>query len=112
MSKIIPISITTTEQTVELDATYQFAWFRNMGENDCLLSDHSGIVAGDDDVMTVKAGESGRISISGRAVYIKAVSGTSAGEIHAQNFSDAPFKSKAKGGGQSISKRKTLHGCR
>lgn len=102
MSKIIPISITTTEQTVELDATYQFAWFRNMGENDCLLSDHSGIVAGDDDVMTVKAGESGRISTSGRAVYIKAVSGTSTGEIHAQNFSDAPFKCKAKGGGQSI----------
>jgi hypothetical protein len=66
------------------------------------LSDHSGIVAGDDDVMTVKAGESGRISTSGRAVYVKAVSGTSTGEIHAQNFSDAPFKSKAKGGGQSI----------
>ena len=102
MSKIIPINITTTEQAVTLDATYQFAWFRNMGENDCLLSDHSGIVAGGDDVMTVKAGESGRISTSGRAVYIKAVSGTSTGEIHAQNFSDAPFKSKAKGGGQSI----------
>ena len=102
MSKIIPINITTTEQAVTLDATYQFAWLRNMGENDCLLSDHSGIVAGDDDVMTVKAGESGRIATSGRAVYIKAVIGTSTGEIHAQNFSDAPFKSKAKGGGQSI----------
>jgi len=103
MSKIIPINITTTEQAVELDATYQFAWLRNMGENDCLLSGHSGIVAGGDDVMTVKAGESGRISTSDRAVYVKAVSGTSTGEIHAQNFSDAPFKSKAKGGGQSIS---------
>jgi len=102
MSKIIPISITTTEQAVTLDATYQFVWFRNMGENDVLLSDHSGIVAGDDDVMTVKAGESGRISTSGKTVYIKAVSGTSTGEIHAQNFSDVPFKSRAKGGGQSI----------
>ena len=102
MSKIIPVSITTTEQAVTLDATYQFAWFRNMGENDCLLSDHSGIVAGDDNVTLVKAGESGRIATSGRAVYIKSVSGTSTGEIHAQNFSDAPFKSKAKGGGQSI----------
>lgn len=102
MSKIIPVSITTTEQAVTLDATYQFAWLRNMGENDCLLSDHSDIVAGDDDVMTVKAGESGRIATSGRAVYIKTVDGTSTGEIHAQNFSDAPFKSKGKGGGQSI----------
>lgn len=102
MSKIIPVSITTTEQAVTLDATYQFVWLRNMGENDCLLSDHSDIVAGDDNVTLVKAGESGRISTSGRAVYIKAVSGTSTGEIHAQNFSDAPFKSKAKGGGQSI----------
>jgi len=99
MSKIIPISITTTEQAVTLDATYQFAWLRNMGENDVLLSDHCGIVAGDDNVTLVKAGESGRISTSGRAVYVKAVSGTSTGEIHAQNFSDAPFKSKAKGGG-------------
>jgi hypothetical protein len=101
MSKIIPISITTTEQAVTLDATYQFVWLRNMGENDCLLSDHSDIVAGDDDVMIVKAGESGRISTSGRAVYVKAVSGTSTGEIHAQNFSDAPFKSKAKGGDEA-----------
>lgn len=98
MSKIIPINITTTEQAVTLDATYQFVWLRNMGENDALLSDHSGIVAGDDDVMTVKAGESGRIATSGRAVYIKTVNGTSTGEIHAQNFSDVPFKSKAKGG--------------
>lgn len=103
MSKIIPINITTTEQAVTLDATYQFAWLRNMGENDVLLSDHSGIVAGDDDVMTVKAGESGRISTSGRAVYIKTVDGTSTGEIHAQNFSDVPFKSKAKGGGSGSS---------
>ena len=103
MSKIIPVSITTTEQAVTLDATYQFAWLRNMGENDCLLSDHSGIVAGDDNVTLVKAGESGRIATSGRTVYIKAVSGTSTGEIHAQNFSDCPFRNKAKGGGQSIS---------
>ena len=102
MSKIIPISITTAEQAVTLDATYQFAWFRNMGDNDCLFSDHSDIVQGDENVTLVKAGESGRIATSGRAVYIKTVDGTSTGEIHAQNFSDAPFKSKAKGGGQSI----------
>ena len=102
MSKIIPVNITTTEQAVTLDATYQFVWLRNMGENDALLSDHSDIVAGDDNVTLVKAGESGRIATSGRAVYIKTVDGTSTGEIHAQNFSDAPFRNKAKGGGQSI----------
>lgn len=103
MSKIIPVNITTTEQAVTLDATYQFVWLRNMGENDCLLSDHSGIVAGDDDVMTVKAGESGRIATSGRAVYIKTVDGTSTGEIHAQNFSDAPFNIGGKRGGSGSS---------
>ena len=103
MSKIISISITTTEQAVTLDATYQFAWFRNMGDNDCLFSDHSDIVQGDENVTLVKAGENGRITTSGRAVYVKAVSGTSTGEIHAQNYSDCPFKVSGKGGGSGSS---------
>ncbi|MBR4544311.1 MAG: hypothetical protein IKO53_08920 [Lachnospiraceae bacterium] len=98
MSKIIPVNITTTEQAVALDATYQFAWLWNSGENDCLFSNHSGIVQGDDDVTLVAAGDVRMISTAGRAVYIKAVSGTSTGEIHAQNFAASPFKRKAKGG--------------
>lgn len=98
MSKIIPVNITTTEQAVTLDATYQFAWLWNSGENDCLFSNHSGIVQGDDDVTLVAAGDVRMISTAGRAVYIKAVSGTSTGEIHAQNFAASPFKRKAKGG--------------
>ena len=102
MSEVKTITVTSTEQEITLDATYQFMWFRNLGDNDCYVSDHSGIIAGDDNVTLVKAGESGRIATSGRAVYIKAVSGTSAGEIHAQNFSDCPFRNKAKGSGQTI----------
>lgn len=98
MSKIIPVNITTTEQAVTLDATYQFAWLWNSGENDCLFSNHSGIVQGDDDVTLVAAGDVRMISTAGRAVYVKAVSGTSTGEIHAQNFAASPFKRKAKGG--------------
>lgn len=103
MSKIKTITATTTEQAVTFDATYQFVWFRSMGDGDVLVSDHSGIVEGADDVALVKAGGSTRITVPyNKTVYVKAVSDSVDMEIHAQNFSDAPFKSKAKGGGQSI----------
>ena len=103
MSKVKTITATTTEQSITFDATYQFVWFRNLGDGDALVSDHSGIVAGADDVALVKAGGSTRITVPyNRTVYVKAVSDSVDMEIHAQNFSDVPFKSRAKGGGQSI----------
>lgn len=98
------ITATTTESYVEFPATYQFMWFMNYGENDCYISDHSGIVAGADDVILLKAGEARRLGLPQcpaiSKAYIKATSGSNSVEVHAQNFSDCPFKKKAKGGEQ------------
>lgn len=105
MSKIKTITATTTEQEITFDATYQFVWFRSLGDGDVLVSDHSGIVAGTDDVTLVKGGDSTRITVPyNKTVYVKAVSDSVDMEIHAQNFSDAPFEcgSGGSGGGGSI----------
>ena len=93
MSKIKTITATTTEQAITFDATYQFVWFRSLGDGDVLVSDHSGIVAGTDDVALVKGGDSTRITVPyNKTVYVKAVSDSVDMEIHAQNFSDAPLR--------------------
>ena len=103
MSKIKTITATTTEQTITFDATYQFVWFRSLGDGDVLVSDHSGIVAGTDDVALVKGGDSTRITVPyNKTVYVKAVSDSVDMEIHAQNFSDAPFEGGSGGVGGSI----------
>lgn len=103
MSKIKHITVTTTEQEITLDATYQFVWFRNLGDNDCYVSDHSGIIAGADDVALCKAGECVRITLPqapmSNKAYIKAVDGSNTVEIHAQNFSDKPTAKTGKGSG-------------
>ena len=54
MSEVKTITVTSTEQEITLDATYQFMWFRNLGDNDCYVSDHSGIIAGADNVALAK----------------------------------------------------------
>ena len=104
MANVKTITATTTESTVDFSATYQFMWFRNFGENDCYICDHSGIVASADDVTLLKAGEVARLTLpqtpAQSVVYIKAADGSNTVEVHAQNFSDCPFKKKAKGGEQ------------
>lgn len=104
MSYIKTTTATTTEQAITFDATYQFVWFRSLGDGDVLVSDHSGIVAGTDDVALVKGGDSTRITVPyNKTVYVKAVSDSVDMEIHAQNFSDAPFEGGSGGsGGESI----------
>ena len=103
MSEIKTITATSTEQEITLDATYQFMWFRNLGDNDCYVSDHSGIIAGADDVALCKAGECVRITLPqapmSNKAYIKAVDGSNTVEIHAQNFSDKPTAKTGKGSG-------------
>lgn len=103
MSEIKTITVTSTEQEITLDATYQFVWFRNLGDNDCYVSDHSGIIAGADDVALCKAGECVRITLPqapmSNKAYIKAVDGSNTVEIHAQNFSDKPTAKTGKGSG-------------
>lgn len=102
MANVKTITATTTESTVEFSATYQFMWFRNYGENDCYICAHSGIVASADDVTLLKAGEVARLTLpqspAQSKAYIKATDGSNTVEVHAQNFSDCPFKRKVKGG--------------
>lgn len=107
MANVKTITATTTESAVEFSATYQFMWFRNFGENDCYICEHSGIVAGADDVTLLKAGEVARLTLpqspAQSKAYIKAADGSNTVEVHAQNYSDCPFKVTGKGGGSGSS---------
>jgi len=107
MANVKTITATTTESTVEFSATYQFMWFRNLGENDCYICAHSGIVASADDVTLLKAGEVARLTLpqapAQSTAYIKAADGSNSVEVHAQNYSDCPFKTGSKGGGSGSS---------
>lgn len=102
MANVKTITATTTESAVEFSATYQFMWFRNFGENDCYICDHSGIVANADNVILLKAGEIARLTLpqspAQSKAYIKAADGSNTVEVHAQTFAECPFKKLAKGG--------------
>ena len=99
MSEIKTITSLATETEITFSDFWQFAWVKNLGENDCYLSAKSGIVAGAADVMLIKAGESGLIITETYTIYSK---GATTLEVHAQNFAEAPFKSTSTGGGGSI----------
>lgn len=100
MAQIKTITSLATETEITFDDFYQFAWVKNLGENDCYLSAKSGIVAGAADVTLIKAGESGLIITENDTIYSK---GATTLEVHAQNFAEVPFKSTATAsGGGSI----------
>ena len=102
MANVKTITATTTESAVEFEATYQYMWFRNFGETDCYISEHSGIIAEADNVTLLKAGEIAMLTIpqapAHSTAYIKATSGSNSVEVHAQNSAFCPFKKLAKGG--------------
>ena len=95
MAQIKTVTSLATETTIEFDDFYQFAWVKNLGENDCYVSAKSGIVAGAADVTLIKAGESGLIITETDTIYSK---GGTTLEVHGQNFAECPFKVQAKGG--------------
>lgn len=99
MSQIKTVTTMSGENEVVFDAFYSFVWFKNVGEGDVYVAPYSGFAAGDVDVSACPAGQMVRITARKEKVYIL---GASTLEIHAQNFSDCPFKVRAKGGGQSI----------
>lgn len=99
MSKIKTI---TGENTITFDAFYQYIWARNYGDTDVYISNHSDIVAGDDDVALLPAGEAVRLTVNGKTLYVL---GSTTLEVHAQNFSDSPFawNEAGEGGGSDVS---------
>ena len=97
MSQIKTVTTTSGENEVVFDAFYAFVWFKNTGEGDVYVAPYSGFSAGDVDVSACPAGQMVRITARNEKVYIL---GASTLEIHAQNFSDCPFKVRGKGGEQ------------
>lgn len=97
MSQIKTVTTVSGENEVVFDAFYAHVWFKNTGEGDVYVAPYSGFAAGDVDVSACPAGQMVRITARTQTVYIL---GASTLEIHAQNFSDCPFKVRAKGGEQ------------
>ena len=93
------IKTKTGENTITFDAFYQYIWARNYGNTDVYISTHNNIVAGDDDVALLPAGEAVRLTVNGKTLYVL---GSTTLEVHAQNFSDSPFAwNEADGGSGS-----------
>lgn len=92
----------TGENVITFDAFYQYIWARNYGDTDVYISNHSDIVAGDDDVALLPVGEAVRLTVNGKTLYVL---GSTTLEVHAQNFSDSPFawNEAGEGGGSDVS---------
>lgn len=97
MSQIKTVTTVSSENEVTFDAFYSFVWFKNVGDTDVYVAPYSGFSAGDVDVSACPAGQMVRITARNEKVYIL---GATTLEIHAQNFSDCPFKVRGKGGEQ------------
>ena len=95
MAKVKTVVTTSGETAIQLDDHYSYAWIRNIGSGDCYVSVSPDIVAGADDVLSLKAGSIVRLTTKADVVYVK---GATTVEVYAQNFSDCPFKLQAKGG--------------
>jgi hypothetical protein len=60
------------------------------------------LIAGDDDVALLPAGEAVRLTVNGKTLYVL---GSTTLEVHAQNYSDSPFawNEAGEGGGADVS---------
>ena len=93
IEEVSTITATTTEQSITFTEDCDYVWFRNLGDNDCYVSNHSNILIGADDVAIVKAGGGTRIAVPvNKTVYIKSAQDISVVEVHGQNSECAPFK--------------------
>lgn len=89
MAKVKTVVTTSGETAIQLDDHYSYAWIRNIGSGDCYVSVSPDIVAGADDVLSLKAGSIVRLTTKADVVYVK---GATTVEVYAQNFSDCPFE--------------------
>lgn len=91
------VTLSGTVEKVTLPAGYGWVWVKNMSEGDIFAGLSEDISEGADGVMTIPAGECGRIQAdSSREIYLM---GTGNVQIIGQSYADCPFKSAAKGGG-------------
>lgn len=95
MAQIKTVTTTSGENTITFDSFYPFVWIRNTGDNDIIAANYSGAQAGDENTVSIKAGEVAMIQAETENVYII---GATTAEIHAQGFAECPFKRGLKGG--------------
>ena len=97
MAQIKTVTTTSGENTITFDSFYPYVWIRNSGDNDITAANYSGASAGDENTVSIKAGEVAMIQAETENIYII---GATTCEIHAQGFAECPFKRVAKGGEQ------------
>lgn len=84
---------------VTLPASYGWVWVKNMSDSDMFVGLSADISEGADGVLTIPAGECGRVQMDGsREFYLL---GTGNALVVAQNYADCPFKVVKKGGENS-----------
>ena len=99
MAQIKTVTTTSGENTITFDSFYPYVWIRNSGDNDITAANYSGAQAGDENTVSIKAGEVAMIQAETENIYII---GATTCEIHAQGFAERPFK-RGLGGGEQIS---------
>lgn len=94
------VTLTGAAEKVNLPAVYGWVWVKNMSEGNIFAGLSADISEGADGVMTIPAGECGRLQTDGfLSVYLL---GTGKALVVAQNYADCPFKTAKKGGGSNI----------
>lgn len=99
MVQIKTVTTTSGENIITFDSFYPYVWIRNSGDNDITAANYSGASAGDENTVSIKAGEVAMIQAETENIYII---GATTAEIHAQGFAECPFK-RGLGGGEQIS---------
>lgn len=90
------VTLSGAAEKITLPASYGWVWVKNMSEGDIFAGVSADISEGADGVLTIPAGECGRVQTDGfSSVYLL---GTGNALVVAQNYADCPFKSGAKGG--------------
>ena len=90
------VILTGAAEKVTFPAAYGWVWVKNMSGSDIFAGLSADISEGADGVMTIPAGECGRIQTDGfKSVYLL---GTGSVLVVAQNYADCPFQVAKKGG--------------
>lgn len=90
------VTLSGAAEKVTLPASYGWVWVKNMSEGDIFAGLSADISEGSDGVLTIPAGECGRVQMDGfSSIYLL---GTGNALVAAQNYADCPFKVGGKGG--------------
>ena len=90
------VTLSGAAEKVTLPASYGWVWVKNMSDSDIFAGLSADISEGADGVLTIPAGECGRVQMDGsREFYLL---GTGNALVVAQNYADCPFKGVKKGG--------------